>query len=317
MTIDMSKTAFLFPGQGSQQVGMGQDLAAEYPAARALFEQADDILGFPLSRLMWEGPEEQLTETINTQPALYVHSMAALAVFSEQYPEFKPAFMAGHSLGELTAVAAAGGMSFEDGLKLVRRRGELMTRAGEIAPGGMAAILALDIPVVDELCQQASNGNETVVVANDNCPGQVVVSGHHGAVERLVTLAQETGARRAVKLAVSIAAHSELMRIVQDDFARAVNESVTSVPEVTVIGNVIAGPLKGIQAIQNDIRDQLTSRVRWTESVEYMLEQGVENFVEIGSGDVLIGLVKRIDRKANRLKLGELADFEALHELLS
>ncbi len=316
MKTDMNNIAVIFPGQGSQKVGMGQALAVAYPAAREIFEQADDLLGFSLSSLMWQGPEEQLTETINTQPALYVHSMAALKVLQQLYPEFEPAYMAGHSLGELTAVAAAGGMSFEEGLKLVRRRGELMTHAGEVSPGGMAAVLGLDIPAVDALCQQSSTADEFVQVANDNCPGQVVVSGHSAAVGRLVEQASAAGAKMAKPLAVSIAAHSELMRIVQDDFSQAVTAAVQIMPQVTVIGNVSARPLTSLEGIRDDIRDQLTSRVRWTESVQYLVEQGVTHFVEVGSGEVLTGLIKRIDRSVTRLKFGEPDDMAAFEQAL-
>jgi [acyl-carrier-protein] S-malonyltransferase len=196
MKLEPKTTAFVFPGQGSQTVGMGRALADAYPQAKRTFEEADDILGFSLSRLMWEGPEADLNDTVNTQPALYIHSMAAQRVFSHLYPDFLPASVAGHSLGELSALAAAGALSFSDGLRLVRVRGELMKRAGEIAPGSMAAILGLDIPALEAVCAEASTPVEIVQVANDNCPGQVVISGGKTAVERAIAGAKAAGAKR-------------------------------------------------------------------------------------------------------------------------
>ncbi len=210
MKLEPKTTAFVFPGQGSQSVGMGRDLADKYPLAKQTFEEADDILGISLSRLMWNGPDMDLNDTINTQPALYVHSIAAQRVFSHLYPDFLPASVAGHSLGELSALAAAGALSFADGLRLVRMRGELMKRAGEQSPGGMAAILGLDIPALETVCAEASTPDETVQVANDNCPGQVVISGAKTAVERAIAGAKVAGAKRGIPLAVSIAAHSPL-----------------------------------------------------------------------------------------------------------
>jgi [acyl-carrier-protein] S-malonyltransferase len=314
MNLNAKTTAFLFPGQGSQTVGMGAELAAAYSAAKELFQKADEQLGFALSTLCWEGPEDQLNDTVNTQPALFVHSIAALAVFREQYPDFQPAYMAGHSLGELSALTAAGALSFEEGLKLVRTRGELMKQAGEVSPGGMAAILALDIETVEKLCAEASAEGEAVQVANDNCPGQVVVSGATQAVERLLPLAKEAGAKRAMPLAVSIAAHSELMEHAQDDFNQAVEAAPIAQPKITVIGNVTAKPLTGVAEIEADLQAQLRSRVRWTETIQYMLAQGVDTFFEIGTGDVLSGLVKRISRDTTRYSLGTPEEFIKLAE---
>ncbi|MQC26550.1 MAG: [acyl-carrier-protein] S-malonyltransferase [Chloroflexi bacterium] len=305
-------SAFVFPGQGSQKVGMGQALAAHYPAAKAIFEEADELLGFALSTLAWEGPEDDLNDTINTQPALLVHSVAALRVFKEQYPDLKPAFVAGHSLGELSALVAAEALDFPEALELVRRRGELMKRAGEDNPGGMAAILGLDIHQAEMAAVDASINGEIVEIANDNCPGQVVISGHSAAVERAIQTAKEFGARRALPLAVSIAAHSHLMAPAQKAFTEAINESGLRDPVLWVIGNVEASTMDDIASIRSDLQAQLTSRVRWTQSVQFMRAQGVRTFIELGSGSVLTGLLKRIDPDAQGIALGEPADFEKL-----
>lgn len=312
MDLNPKQTAFLFPGQGSQSVGMGQDLAKAYPTAADIFAQADEILKFPLSKLMWEGPEAQLNETASTQPALFVHSVAALRVFQEQNPTFMPDFVAGHSLGELSALVAAEALSFSTGLALVRRRGELMKAAGEASPGGMAAILGLDIPTVEELCQQATKEGEVIQIANDNCPGQVVISGDEKAMERAMPLAEQAGARRVVRLAVSIAAHSPLMAHAQAAFNQAVDTASIGEPETKIVGNVNAKPLHSANEIEADLRAQLTSPVRWTESMQYLLAQGVTHFVEVGTGNVLSGLIRRIERSAERFTLGTPDDFKKL-----
>lgn len=303
-------TAFLFPGQGSQSVGMGQALAQQYPIAKETFQQADEILGFSLTRLAWEGPEDELNDTINTQPALMVHSVAALRVLQQQFPEIKPAFVAGHSMGELSALVAAEILPFEAALKLARRRGELMKQAGEISPGGMAAILGLEIPTLDDLCAQASTDREIVQVANDNCPGQVVISGAKPALERAMELASAAGAKKVVPLAISIAAHSPLMAHAQEGFTQAVEAAPIQAATIPLIGNVTAAPLSSEVEIRADLQAQLRSRVRWTETIQYLLAQGIDTFVEIGNGEVLSGLVKRIDRKTRRVTLGSPADFE-------
>lgn len=312
MNLNPQETAFLFPGQGSQALGMGKELAEQYPVARQTFEEADDLLGFPLSSIMLGDDADLLNDTVNTQPALFVHSLAAWRVFTKIAPGFQPVSVAGHSLGELSALAAAGALSFEAGLRLVRRRGELMQRAGEIAPGGMAAILGLDIPALEKLCADASEGDEIVDVANDNCPGQVVISGAKPALERVIKLAKDAGARRAVPLAVSIAAHSPLMAVIQAEFDQAVASAQITEPSLPVVGNVTASTLKTVAEIESDLSAQLTSRVRWTESIQGMIASGVTSFVEIGNGNVLSGLLRRIDRSVQGIPFGEPAGIEKM-----
>jgi [acyl-carrier-protein] S-malonyltransferase len=312
MKLTIQSTAFLFPGQGSQAVGMGKELADQYPVAKETFEEADQILGFSLSNLMWNGPADQLNETVNTQPALYIHSIAAWRTFTTLYPDARPATVAGHSLGEISALTAAGALSFADGVRLVRTRGELMKRAGELNPGGMAAILGVDIPTLDQVCAQSSTVEEVVQVANDNCPGQVVISGHKPALERAIAGAKSAGAKRALPLAVSIAAHSPLMDSIQAEWNAAVEACAIGTPLIPVVGNVHASPLLSADELRTDIKAQMQSRVRWTESVQLMTGNGINSFVEAGSGEVLLGLVKRIAPSSNRFMLGTSRDFLAL-----
>ena len=311
MKLNLETTAFVFPGQGSQVVGMGKDLAAQFPAAKQIFEETDSILGLSLSNLMWNGPKEALDETINTQPALYVHSVAVWTTFTHQ-STLKPAAVAGHSLGELSALTASGALSFIDGIKLVRRRGELMKRAGELNPGGMAAILGVEIPTLDKVCAEASTADEIVQVANDNCPGQVVISGHIPALERAMAGAKAAGAKRALPLAVSIAAHSPLMDSIQNEWNAAVDACDIRDAEIPVIGNVHAKAIRTADELRADIKAQMQSRVRWTESVLEMSGSGIQAYVETGSGDVLMGMIRRIDASASRYPLGNPTDFEAI-----
>lgn len=281
---------------------MGHDFYMRSPEARAVFDQADAQLGFALSTLCFDGPEDALTDTINQQPALFVTSLAAWQTMQAQGWEL-PAFMAGHSLGEFSALVAAGSIAFADGLKLVRRRGELMKQAGEREPGAMAAVLALETAVVHNLCRQASEETGQVVqLANDNCPGQLVISGDKTALTRAMVLAQEAGARKVVQLPITIAAHSPLMASVAAEFAQVVDETPVHPPKIPVIGNVTAQPLLTAEAVRAEVKAQLTSPVAWTDSINYMAAQGVAAFVEVGAGDVLLGLVKRINRRAQRIK---------------
>jgi [acyl-carrier-protein] S-malonyltransferase len=306
------KTAFVFPGQGSQLVSMGHELALAYPTARLIFEEANDILGFNLSGLAWGGPEDELNDTLNTQPALLVHSAAVIRVFQELYPGFLPAYVAGHSMGQISALLVAGSLTFQQALLLARTRGRLMKHAGEVNPGGMAAILGLDIPKLEIICHEASLESEIVQVANDNCPGQVVISGASAALDRAVAAAQAAGARRAKRLAVSIAAHSPLMESIQDDLNQAVESSGLLDARIPVVGNVNASPLMLAWELCQDTQAQMTNRVRWTESIQYMERNGIETFVEMGSGSVLVGLIKRIASEATGIAVGTPPDFEKL-----
>ena len=294
--------AFLFPGQGSQAVGMGRDLYEREPAARALYDAADARLGFPLSRICFEGPEEALTDTAVQQPALFVTSLAAWEALRAR-GEANAGFVAGHSLGEFSALAAAEALSFADGLALVRRRGELMKLAGERQPGGMAAVLGLDAAPIALLCARAAaETGRTVGVANDNCPGQVVITGDETALIRAMTLLTEAGARKVVRLPITIAAHSPLMASVADEFAAAVDAAPLATARIPVVANVTARPIAAPDEIRAELKAQLTSPVRWTDSIRYLGAQGVDSYVEVGPGDVLLGLVKRIDRESRRVK---------------
>lgn len=310
------KVALIFPGQGSQSIGMGYSLAQSYKSVKEIFSLANELLGINLSKIAWEGPDYELNDTINTQPALFIHSCAVWSLLQEKFPDLSVYSIAGHSMGELSALTAAGVLSFQDGLLLVRTRGRLMKQAGEIAPGGMAAVLGLDISILEQICKQASAGEDIVQVANDNCPGQVVLSGSQNALQRSLTLAKDSGAKRVIPLAVSIAAHSPLMKFAQDEFNRAVNHTPLSAPDMKVIGNVKATPLSSIDDIRNDLQAQLTHRVRWTESIEYMISEGVNIFLEIGNGSILSGLVKRINRNTTTIPIGKPDDFFNLENIL-
>jgi [acyl-carrier-protein] S-malonyltransferase len=309
--------AFVFPGQGSQQVGMGHDLYAAFAEARAVFDQADEILGFPLSGLCFAGPPEELNDTINTQPALFTTSMACLRVIEARVGrsalDDRLAFMAGHSLGEYSALCAASAIDFAAGLKLVRERGRLMKEAGDVSPGGMAVIIKLDTDVVDEICRQASRETgRPVQGANYNSPGQIVISGDKEALARAMELAEERKARRVIPVNISVAAHSPLMVRANEAFRQAVEAAPLQVPAVPVIANVTARPLDSQEAVHQELVAQLTSPVRWTDSVRYMVEHGARAFVEIGPKEVLKGLIGRIDKGVEASSVGDVASIEAL-----
>lgn len=312
--LNSKTTAFVFPGGGSQFVGMGQALAQAFPAARQVFAEADEYLGFKLSQLCWEGPEADLNDSANFQPALLVCSIASLAALRSETDHLMPAFAAGHSLGEITALVAAEALSFADGVRLIRCRGEAMKHAGEQNPGGMAAVMTNEPGLLAEVCAEASRDTGGVVqIANDNCPGQIVISGDHLTLGKAMELAKARGIKRSVKLPVSIGSHSPLMQPARDEFTPAVDATPFVAAKVPVIGNIQAAPLVGPDEIRAELRVQLVSPVRWAESVRYMLGQGVTTFVELGAKDVLTGLLKRIDAAATGLAVGTPEAVAKLH----
>lgn len=307
---ETSPLMFLFPGQGSQHVGMAKELAEVYPAARAVLTAADDILGLAISKFCFEGPEELLTDTINAQPALFACSMAALcAVQAELGYLPRPTFFAGHSMGEYTALAAAGCLDFADGLRLVRERGRLMKEAGGRQPGRMVAVLGLSEEVVAQVCAEAAAANNGVAqIANDNCPGQIVISGDESSIATAMSGLESAGARKVVPLAVSIAAHSPLMEPAASQLKARIEATEVREPLAPVIGNTSGRPLDNAAAICQELNAQLTGSVKWTDSMKHAVEAGIESAVEIGPGSVLTGLMKRIQRRGKRLNVSNPAD---------
>lgn len=302
--------AYIFPGQGSQVVGMGRDLGEGYPAARETFQEADEALDFSLSRLCFQGPEEELRQTQHAQPAIMATSIACLRVAQEEglLPP-GAAFVAGHSLGEYTALVAAGALDFAQGLRLVRERGRLMQEAGERVPSGMAAVLGLEEEKLQEVCQEAG-----VQVANLNCPGQVVISGPQAELARAMELARSKGARQVVPLNVSGAFHSWVMRPAEEGLARYLEAVSIRDPAIPVVSNVTARPVLDAQAVREALVRQLCSPVYWRPSVEWMVAQGVTTFAEFGPGRVLSGLIRRIHRQARLASVGDLDSLEKLRQ---
>jgi [acyl-carrier-protein] S-malonyltransferase len=291
---------------------MGRDLAEAYPVARQLYEEADAVLGIGLAELCFQGPKEALDDTINTQPALFVTSLAVLHALEQEGRLPQASMVAGHSMGELTALAAAGAMDFAAGLRLVRERGRLMKVAGERNPGGMAAVLKVDDADVERACKEASSETGLAVqIANYNSPGQVVISGDSKALERAIALLKERGGRRIIPLAVSIAAHSPLMATVVHEYRTAVEATPMRMPRLPVVANISARPLLSVEEVRDELAGQFTWPVRWTASVQWMAEQGVDRFLEVGPKDVLSKLVGRIDGGVETHSVGGVSGVEA------
>ena len=299
----MEKLAYIFPGQGAQFVGMGKELCDAFPVAKEIFDRANEALGFDLAKLCFEGPKQELSTTSVSQPAILTTSIAFLRVIEAEIPELKPSASLGLSLGEYSALVFARAVSFEDALRLVGCRGRLMDEAGRRRRGGMVSVLGLDRRTVDEICTQAG-GPDTLVTANVNCPGQIVLSGDMGAVERAERLALERGASRAVILRVSGAFHSPLMASAQEAFAEALSEVSMQAPRVPFVSNVTGTFEKDADRIKELLVRQLGSPVLWQLSMETLLGDGVVSFMEIGPGSVLRGLLKRIDGRAKCTSVG-------------
>ena len=307
----MAKTAFLFPGQGSQKAGMGADLAESIPAARAIFEEADDALGFSISKLCFEGPEEDLRLTENTQPAILTCSIAALAAVRERGLE--PDFVAGHSLGEYSALVAAGAISFRDAVQLVRKRGRFMQDAVPAGVGAMAAILSMEPEKVVAVCAQAAEG-QVVSPANYNSPGQIVIAGHAAAVQRAVDLAVAAGAKKAVLLQVSAPFHCSLMEPARDRLAPELDAIAFDDLKTPLVNNVSAAIITSGAEAREGLKRQVPSPVLWEQSIQRLAAEGVEFYLEVGPGRVLTGLLRSIDRALEGSAVGDLAGLEKLSQ---
>ncbi len=290
--------AYVFPGQGAQYPGMGKDLFDNSPVARALFESANKILGFNITDLMFNGSEEDLRQTKVTQPAIFLNSVILAKTLGEK---FKPEMVAGHSLGEFSALVAAGALSFEDGLKLVSQRAMAMQKACEAEPSTMAAIVGLDDEIVEEVCASI---DDVVVAANYNCPGQLVISGSFAGIDKACEKLTEKGAKRALKLSVGGAFHSPLIEPARAELAEAIKNTVIVEPVCAIYQNVNAKPFTNPAEIKENLIAQLTAPVRWTQTVQNMLADGATSFVEIGPGKVLQGLIKKIDRQVEAESIG-------------
>jgi [acyl-carrier-protein] S-malonyltransferase len=302
----MQKTALLFAGQGAQAVGMGLDLAEMFPTARALFDQANTALGYDLASICFQGPEPELTRTENAQPGIFLVSWIALTLLREQVPNLTFQATAGLSLGEFTALAAAGSLSFDDGLRIVRLRGRFMQEACEATRGGMAAIIGLDEAPTREVCAEAG-----VTLANLNCPGQIVISGDADRIPQAIELAKAKGARKAIPLPVAGAYHSPLMASAQPKLAAELARIRLSPPSVPVISNVSAAAHSSPDAIAQLLVEQVTGSVRWEESIRALLAQGFTRFIELGPGTALTGFLRRIDKSAQALNVADVPSLAA------
>lgn len=308
---DGKSVAYVFPGQGAQAVGMGKDLYDSFESVKALFKQADDAINFPISKICFEGPDEELRKTVNSQPAIVLVSLSCLKavqeVAGETFPS--PAFLAGHSLGEYTALAAASVIDFAEAIMLSRERGRLMFEAGLKKPGAMAAVLGLDEAVLADVCKQTDT-----VIANYNCPGQLVISGATENIARASEMAKAKGAARVTPLQVSGAFHSSLMQPAVPGMESILNKTAFRDPSVPIIGNVMAQPLTKGNQFRDELLKQLVNGVQWQRSVEYMVGQGVKKFIEIGPGKVLAGLIRRIDKEA---EITNISDSNSIKNLKS
>jgi [acyl-carrier-protein] S-malonyltransferase len=302
------KTAFIFPGQGSQQVGMGKQLGEAHPVARQVFEEADCVLGMRLASLCFEGPDEELRLTVNTQPAILTASIAALRVLEAR--GVRADFVAGHSLGEYTALVAAGSLRFDDALRAVRKRGLYMQEAVPPGEGAMAALIGIDIGIVKSICAEASSLG-VCAPANINSPNQTVIAGHRPAVERAVNMAKSSGAKRAVMLAVSAPFHCELMKPAAERLESIFNEIVFADLTMPLVTNVDAELITCGRAARDALLRQVASPVRWTESVNRLLDEGVTRFIEVGPGKVLSGLVRQISRQSQILNVEDVESLDA------
>ena len=305
----MSKTALLFAGQGAQVVGMGKDLAEKYPAALALFDQANDVLGYDLTQICLEGPEDALTQTENAQPGIFLVSWVAFELLKEQAPDLNFEATAGLSLGEFTALTAAGTMSFEDALKVVRQRGRFMQEACDATEGGMAAVIGLDEATTREVCDTAD-----VELANLNCPGQLVISGTTLGIEKACDWAKENGAKRALPLTVAGAYHSRLMESACPKLEAVLREVPLNLPNVPVISNVTAKSHATAGEILQRLVDQVTSPVLWEASIRHLMDEGFTRFIELGPGTALTGFMRRIDRD---LEIHNVGDCESLEKTVN
>jgi [acyl-carrier-protein] S-malonyltransferase len=310
----MGKIAFVFPGQGSQTVGMGQQLAEQYPEVMQYFKNADEKLSVELSKLIFEGPQEELTKTVNTQPALLTTSLAILERF--QKAAIKPDFVAGHSLGEYTALVAAGALTFEDGVYAVRKRGEFMEGAVPNGEGSMAAILGLDREPLSKVTAEVSESGFPVSLANLNCPGQIVISGSRKGVELASARAKEAGAKRAIPLEVSGPFHSSLMKTAASELREVLDGIDLKNAQIPVIANVSANPMTTAEEIKENLIEQLYSPVLWEDSVVKMIDSGVDTFIEIGPGKVLSGLIKKINRSVKTYSISDEESCQAVIEAL-
>ena len=308
----MNKTALLFAGQGAQVVGMGKDLVEKFPSAKAWFDRANAALGYDLASICFNGPEVELTKTENAQPGIFLVSWVCFELLKEQVPNLKFEATAGLSLGEFTALTAAGAMSFEDGLRVVRQRGRLMQEACDATRGGMAAVIGLDEAPTREVCAEAG-----VVLANLNCPGQLVISGEAGKIAKAVELAKAKGAKRAIPLTVAGAYHSPLMSGAQPKLKSELGKIKISEPIVPVISNVTAQPHGDPTEIAARLIEHVTSSVLWENSMRYLLSQGFTRFIELGPGTALSGFMKRIDKSAQMLNIADVASLEATVESLN